>query len=72
MNASTAAVGAAVLHIMEHSGEPLKTAMNWLLDGSISVVTICVALLAKSLRLNKLHFPGNQIPDCMETLFVTC
>ena len=57
MTAGIAAVGAAVFNIVEHSGEPMGTAVRWLLVASVSLVFACVALLMQSLQL-----PQEQLP----------
>jgi low temperature requirement protein LtrA len=56
LTAGIAAAGAAVFNIIEHSGEPLDTAVSWLLAGSVALVLLCVPLLMRVLRLpGKLH-----------------
>lgn len=57
ITAAIAATGAAVLNIIEQSGEPLDTAVRWLLVAAIALIFFCVALLMQSLKL-----PPEQIP----------
>jgi len=49
------AVGASILNVVEHAGEPLADEVRWLLVGSIACVLISTALIIKSLDL-----PENQ------------
>ena len=48
-------VGASILNVVEHSGEPLPGEVRWLLVGAIATVLISIALIMKSLDL-----PENQ------------
>jgi low temperature requirement protein LtrA len=48
---SIAAVGAAVLNVVEHTGEHLPSEVRWLLVGATSVVLICIALLLHTIQL---------------------
>lgn len=57
MTAGIAAVGAAVFYMVEHSGEPMETAVRWLLVGSVSLIFVCIALLMQSLKLNEEYQP---------------
>src|SRR6185503_7152776 len=50
-----AAVGASILNVVEHTGEPLPNEVRWLLVGSVAVALISIALILKSLEL-----PENQ------------
>ena len=43
------AVGASVLNVVEHAGEPLPGEVHWLLVGAIAAVLISIALIMKSL-----------------------
>ncbi|MCP4283418.1 MAG: low temperature requirement protein A, partial [Gammaproteobacteria bacterium] len=47
--ASIAAVGAAVLNLVEHVGDGMPGNVRWLLVGSVSVTLLCVALLINTL-----------------------
>jgi len=49
------AVGASILNVVEHAGEPLPDEVRWLLVGAIAVVLTSIALILKSLNL-----PENQ------------
>jgi low temperature requirement protein LtrA len=44
-------VGASMLNVVEHSGEPLPGEVRWLLVGAIAAVLISIALIMKSLNL---------------------
>jgi low temperature requirement protein LtrA len=48
-------VGACILNVVEHAGEPLPGEVRWLLVGSIAMVLISIALVMKSI-----HLPENQ------------
>ncbi|HXQ36715.1 MAG TPA: low temperature requirement protein A, partial [Anaerolineales bacterium] len=45
-----AAVGASILNVVEHAGEPLPGEVRWLLVGAIAVVLTSIALILKSLN----------------------
>lgn len=45
------AVGASILNVVEHAGEPLPREVRWLLVGSIAVTLASVALILKNLIL---------------------
>ncbi len=49
------AVGASILNVVEHAGEPLPGVVRWLLVGAIAVALASIALIIKSLSL-----PENQ------------
>lgn len=49
------AVGASILNVVEHAGEPLSGEVRWLLVEAIAVVLMSIALILKSLNL-----PENQ------------
>ena len=44
------AIGAAVLNVTEHVGEPLLDGVRWLLVGSVAVVLVAIALLLRTIR----------------------
>ena len=48
-------VGASILNVVEHTGEPLPSEVRWLLVGAIATVLIGTALIVKSLNI-----PENQ------------
>jgi low temperature requirement protein LtrA len=50
-----AAVGASILNVVEHAGEPLPNEVRWLLVGAIAAALTSIALILKSLNL-----PENQ------------
>lgn len=45
------ATGAAVLNVVEHTGEPLTAAVRWLLVGAVGLALISVALLMRSIQI---------------------
>ena len=45
-----AAVGASILNVVEHAGEPLPGEVHWLLVGAIAVVLTSISLILKSLN----------------------
>ena len=49
------AVGASILNVVEHAGEPPPDGVRWLLVGAIAVVLTSIGLIMKSLNL-----PENQ------------
>jgi low temperature requirement protein LtrA len=44
------AVGASILNVVEHAGEPLPGEVRWLLVGAIAVVLTSISLILKSLN----------------------
>jgi low temperature requirement protein LtrA len=50
-----AAVGASILNVVEHAGEPLPNEVRWLMVGAVAVALISIALILKSLDV-----PENQ------------
>jgi low temperature requirement protein LtrA len=46
-----AAVGASILNVVEHAGEPLPSEVRWLLVAAIAAVLTSIALILKSLNL---------------------
>ncbi len=51
MTAGIAATGAAVLNVVEHSGEPMEAATRWLMAGAVSLVMACIALLMQTIQV---------------------
>jgi low temperature requirement protein LtrA len=49
------AVGASILNVVEHAGEPLPSEVHWLLVGAIAAALTSIGLILKSLNL-----PENQ------------
>jgi low temperature requirement protein LtrA len=56
-----AAVGAAVLNVVEHSGEILPVEVRWLLVGAIGMVLISIALLIYTIQLSPDHQRTHRI-----------
>ncbi|MBV7331178.1 low temperature requirement protein A [Chloroflexi bacterium TSY] len=50
---SIAAVGAAVLNMVEHAGEALPGDVRWLLTGAITVAFVTIALLIQTIQSNE-------------------
>jgi low temperature requirement protein LtrA len=48
-----AAIGAAVLNVIEHSGKHLPREVNWLLVGALSVALASIALLMRTIQIPK-------------------
>jgi len=46
-----AAIGASILNVVEHAGEPLPAEVRWLLVGSIAVVLTSISLILKCLNI---------------------
>jgi len=46
-----AAVGAGVLHVVEHAGEPLPSDVRWLLVGAVTAVLVSIALIVRLLDI---------------------
>jgi low temperature requirement protein LtrA len=61
MTIGIAATGAAVLNVVEHSGEPLPDEGRWLLVASVSIALISIAFLMRTI----------QIPDEHQRIFYT-
>lgn len=55
MTAGIAATGAALLNVVEHTGEPLTAEGRWLLVGAVAVALICIALLMRSIQIPDEH-----------------
>lgn len=55
MTAGIAATGAAILNVVEHSGEPLTSPSRWLLVGAVALALICIALLMRSIQIPQEH-----------------
>jgi low temperature requirement protein LtrA len=53
MTAGMAAVGAAVLNVVEHAGENLPAEVVWLLVGAVAVVLVSVALLMRTIQTSE-------------------
>ena len=50
-----AAVGAAVLNVIEHAGEHLPPEVRWLLVGAIVITLVSVAVLTRKIQLSREH-----------------
>jgi len=46
-----AAVGAGVLHVVEHAGEPLPSDVRWLLVGAVTAVLVSIAFIVRLLDI---------------------
>ncbi len=55
-----ASVGAAVLNVVEHAGEPLSGAVKWLLVAAIAVTLISIAILTLTIQLSKIEFQTHR------------
>jgi low temperature requirement protein LtrA len=53
MTMGIAAVGAAILNVVEHAGKPLPAEVRWLLVGATAVVLVSVALLARTIQVSE-------------------
>jgi low temperature requirement protein LtrA len=53
MTMGIAAVGAAVVNVVEHTGEPLPAEVRWLLVGAIAVVLMSIALLVRTIQASE-------------------
>lgn len=51
MTIGIVATGAAVLNVVEHSGEPLGQEVRWLLVGSVGATLVCIALLMRVIQM---------------------
>jgi low temperature requirement protein LtrA len=51
MTMGIAAVGAAILNVVEHAGEPLPPEVRWLLVVAIAIGLVSVALLMRTIRI---------------------
>ena len=51
------ATGAAVLNVIEHTGEPLNAAVRWLLVGAIATALMSIALLMRRIQIPTLYYP---------------
>lgn len=56
VTAGIAAVGAAIVNVIELSGEPLEPGVRWLLVASVSIVLACVAVLMQTIQVPKDQF----------------
>ena len=50
-----AAVGAAVLNVVEHAGEGLPAEVRWLLVAAIAIALISTAILMRTIQLSPAH-----------------
>jgi hypothetical protein len=51
MTMGIAAVGAAILNVVEQAGEPLPAEVRWLLVGATAVVLVSIALLVRTIQV---------------------
>ena len=52
-----AAVGASLLNVVEHAGEPLPSAVGWLLIGAIATALVSIALIIRFLDFPEAYRP---------------
>ena len=57
MTLSIAATGAAILNVVEHSGESMPPEVRWLLVGAIAATLVCIALLMGAIQLDTKYLP---------------
>jgi low temperature requirement protein LtrA len=57
MTMGIAAAGAAVFNLVEHTGEPLSSAVRWLLAGSMALALVCIATLMRSILVRDDLYP---------------
>jgi hypothetical protein len=50
-----AAVGASLLNVVEHAGEPLPSEVRWLLVGAIATALVSIALIIRGLDLSEAY-----------------
>jgi low temperature requirement protein LtrA len=50
-----ASVGAAVLNVVEHAGEPLPSEVQWLLVGALAVALLSIATLDRTIQIAPEH-----------------
>ncbi len=50
------ATGAAVLNVVEHTGEPLSAEVRWLLVGAIATALISIAVLMRIIQIPEEHY----------------
>jgi low temperature requirement protein LtrA len=55
MTIGIVAVGAAVLNVVEHAGQPLTTEVRWLLVSAIAIALISIALLMRTISIPEEH-----------------
>jgi low temperature requirement protein LtrA len=56
MTMGIAAIGAAVLNVVEHAGEPLSTEVRWLLVGAVALALVCIAILMRTIQIPSEHY----------------
>jgi low temperature requirement protein LtrA len=60
MTMGIAAVGAAILNVVEQAGEPLTAEARWLLAGATAVVLVSVALLSRTIQVSEENRPVHR------------
>ena len=53
MTMSIAAVGAAVLNVIEHAGDMLPPEVRWLLVAAVAIALFCIAFLMQTIQIAK-------------------
>ena len=74
MTMSIAAVGAAVLNVLEHAGEILPPLVQWLLVGAVATALLGIALLMRTIQIPtkfiRVYRMANVISFCVCVLMV--
>lgn len=60
MTMGIAAVGAAILNVVEQAGEPLPAEVRWLLVGATAVVLVSIALLTRTIQVSDENRPVHR------------
>jgi low temperature requirement protein LtrA len=55
MTLGIAAIGAAVLNVIEQTGERIPSAVRWVLVGAITAALLCIALLMRTVKGSETH-----------------
>jgi low temperature requirement protein LtrA len=65
MTIGIAATGAAVLNVVEHTGEHLPSEVRWLLVASVSIALISIALLMRTIQVpdehQRIYYIGSKV-----------
>ena len=57
MTMGIAAVGAAIVNVVEQAGEPLPPEVRWLLVAAIAIVLVSIALLMRTIQVTEENRP---------------
>jgi low temperature requirement protein LtrA len=63
MTMGIAAVGAAILNVVEGAGETLPPEVRWLLVGALAVVLVSIALLVRTIQVTEEARPVHRVAD---------